>query len=156
MWFGNGTMTEKNLRLYSFLTYAGALPFALVFFAHLLGITEIYIIGASLDAVAVYALAILSFVAGSQWGLYKTGDHEKLPNMFIYSNLVTVTGFIGYLILPAAAYLVIAAILFVVLLWFEKDFYRVGVTSLHYLKIRIIVTGLVVLSLLSTSFVSLL
>jgi Protein of unknown function (DUF3429) len=55
-------------RIYSLLTYAGALPFVACALIPLFGVSSIKLIGSFDYIAAVYALTIVSFMAGVHWG----------------------------------------------------------------------------------------
>lgn len=139
---------STQVTLYTALTFAGAIPFVGAVILLMMGRFELPYLGTISMALASYGLAIVTFVAGSQWGLYKLSKQRPLPNFFILSNGITVTAISGFILLPTAYFLLVLVVLYLMLLWLEKDFYRVGVISLHYLTVRVLVTALVVCSLL--------
>lgn len=138
---------DKRTNFYTVLIYAGALPFVLAATSMLMGYYEFPYLGSISMAITSYGLLIAAFIAGSHWGLYKLSSAKQLPNFFISSNLIALVAISGFLLLPSAYFLFVLIGLFIWLLLLEKDFYRVGVISFHYLKIRIIVSSVVIVSL---------
>ena len=139
-------------RLYPFLTYAGALPFiACTVFLHF-NINEIPIIDGLIDAeieeiLGIYALIIVSFLAGAHWGqqfFIKGVWHRALP---LASNLIAIILWLGYLSLSLKAMLFLFIAAFILLLWIDYRLFKQASLTHNYFKTRCIVTSIVILCL---------
>lgn len=136
-------------RIYSMLTYAGALPFMACALMALLGMSSIKLIGSVDYIAAVYALTIVSFMAGVHWGMALDPQQIKLPiNLFLSSNAVTIMAWLAFLITTPKITLIIGILAFLYLLWVDYRLYSLNLLTAHYFQTRRHVTALVVLSLL--------
>lgn len=145
---------RNNTKLYSLLTIAGTAPFVAGMICLLIGVSSLPVLGPVGPLMSAYGLAIVAFMSGSHWGLYKRIDQKNMPNYFLTSNFITLAAVFGFVLLTGAAYFILLTVLFMLLLWFEKDFHRIGVIGLHYLKIRVQATIVVAISLMTSYVVS--
>lgn len=121
------------------LTLSGALPFALfdtvIFTSHL----------ASLSSFQIYALVILSFIAGSHWGFSITSENST--QFSIVSNIlalgVVFCAIFNLLSEPAVIAFLLGALLI------DLKLKQHSLISSQYLKLRIKITVLVILILTS-------
>ena len=138
-----------NTRIYSLLTYAGALPFIACALLPLIGVSSIKLIGSVDYIAAVYALAIVSFMAGVHWGMALYPQRTEWPvNLFLSSNAVTIMAWLAFLTTTPKITLIICILAFLYLLWVDYRLYSLNLLTAHYLQTRRNVTALVVISLL--------
>ena len=131
------------------LTYAGALPFMACALLPLLGGSSIKLIGSVDYIAAVYALTIVSFMAGVHWGIALDQQRTELPvNLFLSSNTVTIMAWLALLTTTPQITLIMGILAFLYLLWVDERLYSLKLLTAHYFQTRCHVTALVVLSLL--------
>ena len=136
-------------RIYSMLTYAGALPFMACALMTLLGVSSIKLIGSVDYIAAAYALTIVSFMAGVHWGMALDQQRTEWPvNPFLSSNAVTIMAWLAFLTTTPKITLIICILAFLYLLWVDYRLYSLNLLTTHYFQTRRHVTALVVLSLL--------
>lgn len=134
-------------KLYTLLTYAGALPFIACAVLPLLGYDALPNVG-RYDLIAeVYGLAIASFVAGSHWGTYLYNRDVSPTNLFVTSNVVVLSCFFAFLLTGVAITVFTLILAFAYLLFVDYTLYKVKVTTEYYFTMRLRVTLLVVASL---------
>jgi hypothetical protein len=147
--FQSSKYPVANTRIYSILTYAGALPFTAFALLPLLGVSAIQRIGSVDYIAAVYALTIVSFMAGVHWGMALDPQRTEWPvNLFLSSNAVTIMAWLVFLSTTPKITLIIGILAFLYLLWVDYRLYSLNMLTAHYLQTRRRVTALVVLSLL--------
>lgn len=134
-------------RLYAWLAYAGAIPFVACALLPLAGIDELPVIGSLQYLAASYAIVIVSFMAGSQWGHALADPAGPQAAVLLGSNAVTLTAWIAFLLAPLALILTVCAAAFAVLLLVDYRLRRGGAHAAAYLRTRRNVTTLVILSL---------
>ena len=138
-----------NTRIYSILTYAGALPFIACALMPLLGVSSIKLIGSFDYIAAVYALTIVSFMAGVHWGMALDQQRTEWPvNLFLSSNAVTIIAWLAFLTTTPKITLIACILAFLYLLWVDYRLYYLKLLTAHYLQTRRNVTALVAISLL--------
>ncbi len=136
-------------RIYSLLTYAGSLPFMACALLPLFGVSSIKLIGSVDYIAAVYALAIVSFMAGVHWGMALDQQRTEWPvNLFLSGNAVTITTWLVFLTTTPKISLSTGILAFLYLLWVDYRLYHIEVLTAHYFQTRRHVTALVVISLL--------
>jgi len=136
-------------RIYSILTYAGALPFIACALLPLIGVRAIQQIGSVDYIAAVYALTIVSFMAGVHWGMALDQQRTEWPvNLFLSSNAVTIMAWLAFLTTTPKITLIMGILAFLYLLWVDERLYSLNLLTAHYLQTRRRVTALVVISLL--------
>jgi hypothetical protein len=134
-------------KLYSLLTYAGALPFIACAVLPFAGISEIPNAG-SFDYIArVYGLAIASFVAGSHWGTYLYNREACPTNLFVSSNIVVLASWFAFLLAIPVVALFVLLLSFLYLLFVDYRLYKAKLTTNHYFRMRAGVTAIVCLCL---------
>ena len=97
-----------------------------------------------------YALLIGSFMAGIHWGQKLEKEYPKLPLQLI-SNIVTLSFWFAFLLLPIKSFLIISGVLFLTIL--ATDYFirkRDDQNPAYYLH-RAVVTGIVVCCLFVSS-----
>ena len=95
-------------------------------------------------ALKSYALAIGSFVSGSHWGIYIV--RSSPINLLVTSNICTLI-FWGVFI-NFENYELFFSVIFLLLLLVDFLLYKSTIISINYLKIRAIITVIVVLCLI--------
>lgn len=137
---------EKK-RLYSTLTYAGALPFVACAMMPYVGLPELANIG-TFDYIArVYALAIVCFLAGAHWGTFLYRRDESPDNLFITSNTIFLAAFFAFLLDAPVLTLFILVLAFLCLLFVDYRLLRAGLLTSYYFRMRANATAIAVASL---------
>ncbi len=142
------------IKLYPYLTYAGALPF--IFCAVCLGldITTLPVLGSVEQALSVYALVIVTFLAGSHWGQHLQQNGIWSHNLPVLSNIMAVAIWIAFLVLPFKALLVAFSAAFFILLIIDKKLFQFELITHHYFRVRCTITAIVVSTLVFSGFVA--
>ena len=143
------------------LTMLGCFPFIFAALAPYFGIFTLPIIGEVKNAVVLYSLAIVSFMAGVQWGvsLTQTTDNSgsikpiSPPALMLASNFMVLT---PWLILvstgPYILFFFTLAVTFILLMLVDYRFANRNIVSHDYCRVRIIATAIVVISLIVLAF----
>ncbi|MGI9291495.1 MAG: DUF3429 domain-containing protein [Gammaproteobacteria bacterium] len=145
-------MTDKDTHnpLYNRLAWAGTLPFAACALLVALGVPAIDGLGSWPVIAAGYGLAIASFMAGVHWGIYLQQSATIPLNLLVISNIVTVTVWLSFVLLPVVISLTVTATAFVLLLLVDLRLGRIGVLSPEYITLRRNVTTVVLVLLAIT------
>ncbi len=139
----------NDAKLFTALALAGALPFAACALMPWVGIVEIPGLGRFDAIAAAYALTIASFMAGVHWGTYLYCRDRASINLFVTSNVAAVAVWLGYLALPRTGALLVAALTFALLLAVDLRLYRAALIDRTYVRIRIVVTAIVLVCLVA-------
>jgi len=139
----------ENNRLYSTLTWAGALPFVACAILPWFGIDLIPNIGSPAYVAQSYGLAIASFLSGAHWGTYLFNRTESPTNLFLTSNAVVIAIWFAFLLNIAQVGLFVLVLAFLYLLFIDYRLFRAGLLSRYYFNLRRNVTALVVVCLVS-------
>lgn len=139
---------------YTWLMYAGTLPFLACAILPFVGITHLPQLGTFEEVAAVYALVIATFMAGTHWGLYLGCDKNSPENLFIHSNIITVVLFFTFLLANDRVILLVSIVAFLYLLVRDYTLQKKSVLSQHYWRSRCYVTAIVCLSLVVTVVMS--
>ena len=131
-------MQEK--KLYSFLTYAGALPFIIAATLPFAGIEEWENVGSFEYIARLYGLAIVSFVAGSHWGTYLYNQDSSVANLFLTSNAVVLVAWTAFLFAFPALTEFVLLLAFLYLLFVDYRLKKARVTTEYYFRLRVNVT----------------
>ena len=94
---------------------------------------------------ASYTLLILAFLSGTLWQHSLQGKLQML--LASLSNLIALTAWFSFNLLAIDAFLQIAIWLFLLLLFIDYRLYRIELLPYDYFRLRLSITGLVVLSL---------
>lgn len=152
----------QQKQLYTILILAGCIPFIVAAFAPYFGVFKLAVVGNIQIAIAYYGLAIVSFMAGMQWGISLMPATQEQPSytsvmcpkrMMLASNVFVL---IPWLIICAtgvsvAFYFSLAAVFTIMVLTDYRLMSR-NILSAHYYRMRLIATGVVVTSLVSLAF----
>ena len=137
----------QDNRLYTLLTYAGALPFIACALLPLFGFEELPNVGRFDHIAEVYGLAIASFVAGSHWGTYLYNREISPANLFLTSNLVVLAAFFAFLLTGTLLTIFTLMLSFAYLLFVDLSLKRADLTTDYYYSMRLRVTLIVLASL---------
>ena len=130
-------------RLYSMLTYAGALPFVFCALLPFFGIDEWRNVGTFEYIARLYGLAIASFVAGSHWGTYLYNREPSPTNLFVTSNAVVLAAWFAFLLTIPVMTQFVLLLSFLYLLFVDYNLHKAGLTTSHYFRMRAYVTLIV-------------
>lgn len=124
------------------LGLAGLIPFYAAMVAKWMSL-EIFGLQASTVFVG-YGVVILAFLSGSVWGRAQVSESKTAPQVLIASNVVALWAFVALLIGTEAIslLLLLAGFIFVLLV----EHYGERLINSDYMKMRAILTGLVVLA----------
>ncbi|MDT8406618.1 MAG: DUF3429 domain-containing protein [Methylococcales bacterium] len=135
-------------KLYSYLTYAGALPFVGCALLLLVNVTSLPLLGETWHVLQVYALVIAAFMAGSHWGQHLTLPAPWSVRLPVFSNLIAIGLWLGYLLLPIKPWLALSIAAFLLLLWLDHALCQQQKITADYFQTRLTVTAIVVVALL--------
>lgn len=132
-----------------YLTFAGAIPFVACAYLLMMNVVTVPILGSVVDVLSVYGLVIASFMAGAHWGnhLDLADDNKWAIRLPLYSNVIALGFWLGFLILSAIGFIWLLVIGFISLLVIDYSLHRAQIISDVYFKIRQYVTVIVVVSL---------
>jgi Protein of unknown function (DUF3429) len=145
--------TTPTQRLAILLTYAGAIPFVaaavVILFGNMMGLGMYR--GLATQAITTYAAVIVSFLGGIQWGI-GIATHEQQPqtarSLFLLSVVPSLMAW-AMLFLPATNARIIVAIFLVGFVWIiDALLHLQKVIPTWFFKLRSIITGIVLLSLI--------
>lgn len=138
----------EHSRLFTALSLVGAAPFIAAALLAVSGIPAIAPLGAIGDIAASYALAIISFLAGTHWAMQLLKPAVTPVNLFLSSNAAVVLVWFAYLVLSLVWVLVIQAATLALLLVVDDRLRRFGAVSAAYFRARALATVAATLSLL--------
>jgi len=92
---------------------------------------------------------IASFMAGAHWGnhLDLADDNKWAIRLPLYSNVIALGLWLGFLILSPSSFIWLLVIGFISLLVIDYSLHRAQIISHAYFKVRQYVTAIVVISL---------
>ena len=140
------------MRLYPYLSYAGALPFVACAGLLSLGVNSLPVLGATYDVLLVYALVINSFLAGAHWGQHLGLSGVWSWRLPVFSNISAVLLWLGFLLAPTTLLLALFILNFAAMLLIDRRLLRAGIISEHYWQTRWRVSLVVIASLLVAGF----
>jgi len=138
------------------LTYLGAIPFVLaVLVAINIHISYPEILGGDIAYAAFkakalahsYAVVILSFLAGIQWGI-SLGE-QVTRRLYIVSNVIALVAWFSLMVFAQSEGLMVVLSGFIVALWIDQKAYKRRMIPEWFWKLRIKATAIVCISLLS-------
>ena len=132
----------KNL--YVILTYAGTLPFICAALLMALDIRAVPVFGDVSQALSVYALAIISFVSGSLWGINLTPPDRSSTGLSIMSNIIIIYSWLCFMILPAKLMMIVYIATFLILLLIDIRLLKKSVITPHYFRTRLLASIIVI------------
>ncbi|MFP3456309.1 DUF3429 domain-containing protein [Psychrobacter sp. SIMBA_152] len=136
-----------------YLTFAGAIPFVACAFLLMVDVVTVPMLGSVVDILSAYGLVIASFMAGAHWGnhLDLADDNKWAVRLPLYSNIIALGLWLGFLILSASSFIWLLVIGFISLLVIDYSLHRAQIISHAYFKVRQYVTAIVVVSLVITA-----
>lgn len=152
----------QQKQMYTSLMTVGCLPFVVAALGPYFGVFELPFFGNLQTTVAYYGLAIVSFMAGMQWGISLMPSTSEQPGyaskmcpirMMLASNVfVLVPWLIVCALGVGVSYYFSLAVTFMLMVLTDYRLMSRGILSGHYYQMRLIVTGVVVVSLVSLAF----
>ena len=136
------------------MTYAGALPFIACVSMLYTGVNDIGPLGPVNEIVSVYALIIISFIAGIHLGTYLFYSTKTPKALFIISNVIAAIAWMSLLFANPNSSTLILVGAFIYLLGVDFLLKREMFISATYFITRIIVTMISAGSLLFVSGMS--
>jgi len=132
-----------------YLTFAGAIPFVACAFLLMIDVVTVPVLGSVANILSAYGLVIASFMAGAHWGnhLNLVDDNKWAIRLPLYSNIIALGLWLGFLILSASSFIWLLVIGFISLLVIDYNLHRAQIISHAYFKVRQYVTAIVVISL---------
>ena len=133
-----------------YLTFAGTIPFIACAVLITIGIDAIRVLGETEHVLAVYGLVIATFMAGAHWGnhLSLTDDNSWAVKLPIFSNVIALALWLGFLSLSSVGFIWVLVIAFVILLVIDYGLNQAQIITPDYFKVRKYVTAIVVISLI--------
>lgn len=140
---------NKNKRCIAIsLTFAGALPFYLIPSMYLF-LSDMHETNLNL-ALRIYAAVIISFLAGIHWGLFLLRDASI--NLFLHSNFVTLLAWLAASCESIYSSLVFA-FCFIYLLVIDRKLFEEEVLESWFMRLRLVITLVVLVSLVFSAMV---
>ncbi|MBI0426293.1 DUF3429 domain-containing protein [Psychrobacter sp. NG27] len=132
-----------------YLTFAGTIPFIACAFLLMVDVVTVPMLGSVGDVLSAYGLVIASFMAGAHWGnhLSLADDNKWAVRLPLYSNVIALGLWLGFLILSDIDFIWLLVIGFISLLVIDYSLHRAQIISHTYFKVRQYVTVIVVISL---------
>lgn len=133
--------------MYIYLAYAGTLPFIAASLLLALDVQAIPVLGDVGKILSSYALAIISFVAGSHWGKVLSLGNRFAQAVLLISNCIVVIAWLGFLSLPLQPLIILFIVAFLGLAGIDKILLRNGLINRDYFQTRLVVSAIVVIAL---------
>lgn len=132
-----------------YLTFAGTIPFIACAFLLMIDVVTVPILGSVANILSAYGLVIASFMAGAHWGnhLSLADDNKWAVRLPLYSNVIALGLWLGFLSLSASSFIWLLVIGFISLLVIDYSLHRAQIISHTYFQVRKYVTTIVVISL---------
>ena len=137
-------MTRHRRTLHAALAWAGALPFLVLLALSLARVDALPAAGAVDAITASYALVIVSFMAGTHWGLAVAHLRERPNRLLLASNAITLAAWGAWLLLEPLAALAVAAGAFALLVVVDYRLRERRLIDADYLALRRNVSLLVI------------
>ena len=142
-------------KIFPYLTYAGAIPFVFCAACLSLDIQNLPLLGSIERILGIYGLVISSFVAGAHWGQHLHINKSQWVSFLpIFSNVIAVLLWIGFLVLSFKMQMAMFVTAFVVLLIIDHRLLQMDVIIRHYFQTRFCVSSIVITSLIISGIVS--
>lgn len=136
------------IRQYSSFVLAGALPFIAAATLIVNGAESIGPLRSVTESLVAYGLAIVSFVAGTHWGIYLQYKASAPTNLFVSSNAAVLAPWLTFVVGSIDNTLVALFLTFVFLALIEWRLYRSNLVTRAYFHMRVAATVIVGVSLL--------
>jgi hypothetical protein len=134
-------------KLMAILTYAGALPFVICAALPLAGTAGIPGLGGNEVIAASYGAIISSFVAGTHWGLAITTQDTTGVVILVLSVILALGAWLAWLLVAPIIAVTAHIKIFALLLIGDIMLYRRDLIDIAYFRMRLGVTGIVILAL---------
>ncbi len=152
----------QQKQIYTGLMVIGCIPFIIAAIGPYYGVSELPIFGNLQTVIAYYGLAIVSFMAGIQWGISliikikEQPDHTSkmcLNRMMLASKaFVIIPWFTVCTMGVSVTYYFSLAVVFVLMVLTDYRLMSRQILSPHYYQLRLVTTAIVVISLVSLAF----
>ena len=125
-----------------YLTLAGAMPFVLSAVFITIGIDAIPVLGEIGHVLSIYGLVIASFMAGAHWGnhLSLADDNRWAIKLPIFSNIIALALWLGFLTLSSAGFIWLLAAAFISMLMIDYGLHQAHIINNEYFRVRKYVT----------------
>ena len=141
-------------RIIALFTYAAILPFLICAALPLAGIGTIPVLGSYAHIAASYAAIIASFMAGTHWGLAMAVPGRTGTAILTLSVILALAAWLALLVLSPVIALTALIKIFALLLIGDILLYKRSQIGTDYFRMRLIVTGGVILALSVTVITS--
>ena len=142
-------------KIFPYLTYAGAIPFVFCAVCFSFDIQSLSLLGSIERILSIYGLAISSFLAGAHWGQHlRINKSQWVRFLPIFSNVIAVLLWLGFLLLSFKMQMVMFVAAFVVLLIIDHRLFQMDIITRHYFQTRFFVSAIVIISLIISGIVS--
>ena len=138
---------KKNVKI---MTYAGAIPFAVALVVAASFRNNIFIVRTAQHISLEYGKIILSFIAGSRWGLALTTQNKISYKVLIFSNILALYVWCSAILRTRYNFLLLA-IGFVAAIYPDMVMCKNSIIPLWYRNLRYQVTAIVFAAILATS-----
>ena len=129
------------------LTCAGLIPFIACALLLSTGVESVPWLGSVSTLLSVYGLVIASFLAGSHWGQHLDQQNMLRPWLAYSSNVCAIALWLGFSLATFTVFIWLLMGVFLLLLGVDIVLFRAKFITGNYVKMRVIVTVIVVLSL---------
>lgn len=137
------------VRHYSSFILAGAIPFIAAAAAILGGVESIGPVHSVTASLVAYGLAIVSFVAGTHWGIYLQFKASAPTNLFVSSNSAVLVPWLTFVVGSIDGTLVALVLTFMFLLIIDWRLYRSNLIEAAYFRLRVTATVIASIALLA-------
>jgi hypothetical protein len=117
-----------------------------------LNLYEIPLVGSVEKILFFYGLVIISFLAGTHWGMHFTIKETWRDYLALLSNAIVITVWLFALLFSLKIMIITYIVFFLLLLIIDKKLLQSNVINASYFQIRCIATTIVVITLISGWF----
>lgn len=136
------------IRQYSSFVLAGAIPFIAAAALILNGVENVGPLRSVTESLVAYGLAIVSFVAGTHWGIFLQFKASAPSNLFVSSNAAVLVPWLTFVVASIDTTLIALFLTFVFLVLIESRLYKSNLVTRPYFHMRVAATIIVGVSLL--------
>ena len=133
-------LSKVNKYIHSVLAVLGVLPFIGCLIMLLYPVSSPLFSGKIAETMSLYGLLIVSFIAGSHWGITLVGSQDKRVEIALSTNVVVVLLWLLYGRLSTPVMLCLEALMLAILLVQERLAWEMQVWPAGYATIRYWVT----------------
>lgn len=144
----------SEMRIYTPLALAGALPFAACALLPVAGVTVVEPFGRLDTVLATYGLAIICFLAGTHWATYLFNGPVTRANLYLVSNAVLLATWFSYLLAEINGALITQIVALAILFLVDRRLYLADVIPADYVRARAVATGIATVSIAGFMLVS--